>query len=118
MMLDVPRPTTELVEAQAIGGWLDEIEKTGTQLRPLCWINLALENGKLDTNTKVLTRARNATQSPASLARNRADVVCDEDEHCITARQKVDSRRDRRGDAPPTAGPAHATVVQRAIVPP
>ena len=81
-MLDPPVAVcTQAVETQAVSGKIDLPEQARAQHRPLCRIDLALEDRILNSLAKIETCTRVATQTPSALSRRGADIVADEHQH-------------------------------------
>jgi hypothetical protein len=86
MMLDMTHAAAEQIKTKTVGRDVDQAQQPGAQLGPLRRFDLALENGKLHPNAVVLASACDASQPPAPVRRDGADIVGHEHQHCATAR--------------------------------
>src|SRR4051812_15553744 len=63
VMLNMPDPAAKQVEAQTVGSRFDHVQQSGTQHRPLRWIDGAFEDRELYASAVVLAGASDATQA-------------------------------------------------------
>jgi hypothetical protein len=88
---------TEVVIPEAILFDINDMLKLGFQSHPLSRSDDALEDAVLDSLAVIQAGLRNLPQAPLPACSNNGDIVAHENQHVITSKKRVDSRRCRRG---------------------
>jgi hypothetical protein len=70
-----------MIEAEAVGFWVDDLEEAGFERDELRGIHLALENGGLDSLAVVEARLGSTPQAGFPGGSRGGDIVSDEDIH-------------------------------------